>query len=201
MFYEPENGHGLPHNPFNAIVTPRPIGWISTRGKDGSENLAPYSFFNGVAYVPPQVIFASTGSKPDRDGTKDSLENVRDTGVFCANIVESAARDAMNVTSGPWPKQEDEFTKAGIDRADCNVIPCSRIANAPASLECRVSQIVTLEGEANFLVIGTVVGVHMRDDCMVDGLFDVSTFKPLARLGYRDYSVVDNQFSLNRPGE
>ncbi|NIN77265.1 MAG: flavin reductase family protein, partial [Planctomycetales bacterium] len=87
MFYRPEDGHGLPHNPFNAIVAPRPIGWISTRGADGSENLAPYSFFNAVAYTPPQVMFASTGAKPDRDGTKDSVTNIRDTGVFCVNLV------------------------------------------------------------------------------------------------------------------
>ena len=88
MFYRPADGHGLPHNPFNAIVTPRPIGWISTRGADGSDNLAPYSFFNGVAYVPPQVMFASTGAKDDQDGTKDSVANIRETGVFCVNVVE-----------------------------------------------------------------------------------------------------------------
>ena len=116
MFYRPEDGHGLPHNPFNAIVTPRPIGWISTRGADGSENLAPYSFFNAVAYVPPQVMFASTSAKPDRDGTKDSMSNIRETGVFCVNIVEYAMRDVMNLTSGPWPRETDEFDKAGISR-------------------------------------------------------------------------------------
>ena len=87
MFYEPRNGHGLPHNPFNAIVTPRPIGWISTRSADGIDNLAPYSFFNAVAYTPPQVMFASTSSKPDQDDTKDSVANIRDTGVFCVNVV------------------------------------------------------------------------------------------------------------------
>ncbi|MEM7490237.1 MAG: flavin reductase, partial [Pseudomonadota bacterium] len=86
MFYRPEDGHGLPHNPFNAIVSPRPIGWIATRGTMG-DNLAPYSFFNAVAYVPPQVMFASTSAKPDRDGTKDSVAQIRETGVFCVNIV------------------------------------------------------------------------------------------------------------------
>jgi flavin reductase (DIM6/NTAB) family NADH-FMN oxidoreductase RutF len=96
MFYRPADGHGLPHNPFNAIVTPRPIGWIATRGADGSENLAPYSFFNAVAYVPPQVIFSSTGAKSDRAGTKDSVANIRETGVFCVNIVAEAMIDAMN---------------------------------------------------------------------------------------------------------
>ncbi|SHF00358.1 NADH-FMN oxidoreductase RutF, flavin reductase (DIM6/NTAB) family [Litoreibacter ascidiaceicola] len=201
MFYRPEDGHGLPHNPFNAIVTPRPIGWISTRGSDGSENLAPYSFFNAVAYVPPQVMFASTSAKPDRDGTKDSVANIRDTGVFCVNVVEYAARDVMNVTSGPWDKEVDEFAKAGIERVDCDTIPCSRVVNAPANLECKLTQIVQLPGEANFAVFGEVIGVHMRDDCIKDGMFDVTTFQPLARLGYKDYTYVKDVFSLNRPGE
>lgn len=201
MFYRPEDGHGLPHNPFNAVVTPRPIGWISTRGADGSENLAPYSFFNGVAYVPPQVIFSSTSAKDDRGDTKDSVANIRETGVFCANVVEYAARDVMNATSGPWPKDTDEFDHSGAARAACATIPCSRVADAPASLECRLVDIVRLRGEANFLVIGEVVGVHLRDDCMRDGIFDVTTFQPLSRLGYRDYAVVENVFSLKRPGE
>jgi flavin reductase (DIM6/NTAB) family NADH-FMN oxidoreductase RutF len=201
MFYRPEDGHGLPHNPFNAIVTPRPIGWIATRGADGSENLAPYSFFNAVAYVPPQVMFASTSAKPDREGTKDSVANIRETGVFCVNIVEFAMRDAMNLTSGPWPREVDEFEKAGIAREECRTIPCSRVANAPASLECQVVQIVQLPGEANFVVFGEVTGVHLRDDCLKDGVFDVLAFNPLTRMGYRDYSVIREKFSLKRPGE
>ncbi|WP_422029665.1 flavin reductase family protein [Roseovarius sp.] len=201
MFYKPEDGHGLPHNPFNAIVTPRPIGWISTRGSDGSENLAPYSFFNAVAYVPPQVMFASTSAKEDRDGTKDSVANIRDTGFFCVNIVEYAMRDVMNKTSGPWEKDVDEFELAGIERTDCETIPCSRVANAPASLECKLTQIVQLPGEANFTVFGEVTGIHMRDDCLVDGIFDVLRFNPLARMGYRDYTVVREKFALKRPGE
>ncbi|MCU4653957.1 flavin reductase family protein [Roseibacterium sp. SDUM158016] len=201
MFYRPQDGHGLPHNPFNAIVTPRPIGWISTRGADGSENLAPYSFFNAVAYVPPQVMFASTSAKEDRGDTKDSVANIRETGVFCVNIVEYAMKDAMNLTSGPWPKETDEFELAGIERAACETIPCSRVAGAPANLECRMTQIVKLEGEANFAVFGEVIGVHMRDDCVIDGVFDVLRFNPLTRMGYRDYSVIREKFSLNRPGE
>jgi flavin reductase (DIM6/NTAB) family NADH-FMN oxidoreductase RutF len=201
MFYRPEDGHGLPHNPFNAIVTPRPIGWIATRGADGTENLAPYSFFNAVAYVPPQVMFASTSAKPDRDGTKDSVANIRDTGVFCVNIVEYAMKDAMNLTSGPWPREVDEFAKAGVAREECRTIPCSRVAKAPASLECRLTQIVQLPGEANFVVFGEVTGVHLRDDCLKDGEFDVLSFNPLTRMGYRDYSVIREKFSLKRPGE
>lgn len=201
MFYEPRNGHGLPHNPFNAIVTPRPIGWISTRGTDGTENLAPYSFFNAVAYVPPQVMFASTGSKADRDGTKDSVSNIRETGVFCVNIVAEAMRDAMNVTSGPWPRDTDEFTKAGLSRVACETIACARVKGAPAALECQMTQIIQLRGEANFLVLGEVTGVHMDDAHIVDGMFDVTRFRPLSRLGYRDYATISDVFTLSRPGE
>ena len=201
MFYRPADGHGLPHNPFNAIVTPRPIGWISTRGADGRDNLAPYSFFNAVAYTPPQVMFASTSTKPDRDGTKDSVGNIRETGVFAVNIVEYAMRDAMNQSSGAWDREVDEFELAGIEKAGCETIDCPRVALAPATLECRVTQIVTLEGKANFAVFGEVTGVHMRDDCLVDGEFDVLRFNPLSRMGYRDYTVVREKFSLKRPGE
>lgn len=199
MFYKPEDGHGLPHNPFNAIVTPRPIGWISSRGTDGQDNLAPYSFFNAVAYVPPQVMFASTSAKEDRGDTKDSVANIRETGVFCVNMVSEALKDVMNRTSGPWPRGVDEFGDAGIARAECETISCARVANAPAALECRLTQIVKLPGKANFVVFGEVTGVHMRDDYVVNGEFDVLRFNPLARMGYKDYSVVREKFPLERP--
>lgn len=201
MFYHPKDGHGLPHNPFNAVVTPRPIGWISTRGSDGRDNLAPYSFFNAVAYEPPQVMFASTSAKPDREGTKDSVGNIRETGVFTVNIVEYEMRDQMNQTSGPWERETDEFDLAGIEKAECTSITCARVAKAPAALECTLTQILQLPGAANFAVFGEVTGVHLRDDCIVDGMFDVTKFNPLTRLGYRDYSVIREVFSLSRPGE
>ncbi|MEM6712263.1 MAG: flavin reductase family protein [Pseudomonadota bacterium] len=201
MFYTPEDGHGLPFNPFSAIVTPRPIAWISTRGAGGSENLAPYSFFNGVAYDPPQVMFSSTAAKPDRDRGKDTVGNIIDTGVFCVNIVAYAMRDAMNATSESLPREVDEFDHAKIERAECATVACSRVANAPASLECKLVTTVDLPGGANIVVFGEVTGVHLRDDCIVDGRFDVTTYQPLARLGYRDYARVTELFSLKRPGE
>ena len=201
MFYKPQDGHGLPHNPFNAIVTPRPIGWISTRGRDGHDNLAPYSFFNAVAYTPPQVMFASTAGKHDRHFGKDTVANIDETGVFCVNIVSYDLRDAMNATSGSYNAEVDEFALAGLERAECETIACSRVAAAPAALECRLTQIVNLEGEENIAVFGEVTGVHMRDDCLREGRFDVTAFRPLARLGYRDYSVIDTLFSLSRPDE
>ena len=201
MFYRPQDGHGLPHNPFNAIVTPRPIGWISTRGADGSENLAPYSFFNAVAYVPPQVMFASTGHKDDRARGKDTVGNILETEVFCVNIVEYSAKDVMNASSGSYPRDVDEFAKAGIERASCDTIECSRVAGAPANLECRLTKVVDLLGDGNIAIFGEVTGIHMRDDCMTGGIFDVTRFQPLARLGYRDYARVTELFSLKRPGE
>lgn len=194
MFYRPEDGHGLPHNPFNAIVTPRPIGWISSRSADGHDNLAPYSFFNAIAYVPPQVMFSSTG-------VKDSLRNIRETGVFCVNIVEFSMRDAMNTSSASYAHHEDEFEKAGLEKVECETIAAARVAAAPASLECKVTKLIQLEGEDNHLVLGEVTGVHMRDDCLKDGRFDITTYQPLARLGYRDYSIVKDLFELTRPDD
>ncbi|PYG26486.1 flavin reductase family protein [Pelagimonas varians] len=193
MFYRPEEGHGLPHNPFNAIVTPRPIGWISTRGSEG-DNIAPYSFFNAVAYVPPQVMFSSTTAK-------DSLANIRETGVFCVNVVSEALQQQMNDSSAALPRDVDEFDAAGISKAECTTISAPRVADAPASLECKLTQILQLPGEANFAVFGEVTGVHMRDDCLRDGIFDVLSFNPVSRLGYRDFATVREVFSLKRPGE
>ncbi|OWU86446.1 flavin reductase [Oceanicola sp. 22II-s10i] len=201
MFYEPKDGHGLPHNPFNAIVTPRPIGWISTRDSEGRDNLAPYSFFNAVAYVPPQVMFASTSAKDDRGDTKDSVAVIRETGVFCVNIVSEALKDVMNTSSASFPAGVDEFEKAGLQKGQATTVDCPFVAAAPAVLECRMTQIVKIEGKHNFVVFGEVTGVHMKDDCIVDGRFDVTTFNPLSRLGYRDYAVVRDVFELARPDD
>ncbi|MEP3639759.1 MAG: flavin reductase family protein [Paracoccaceae bacterium] len=201
MFYRPEDGHSLPHNPFNAIVTPRPIGWISSRDRDDNANLAPYSFFNAIAYVPPQVMFSSTGAKADQDNTKDSVANIRDSGVFCVNIVSYELRDAMNASSAGLDRTVDEFINAGLEKAPCETIACDRVALAPAALECKLTQIVDLPGASNRLVLGEVTGVHMRDECLRDGRFDVTTFEPLARLGYRDYSRVVDVFELARPDD
>ncbi|MBD3663709.1 flavin reductase family protein [Sulfitobacter aestuariivivens] len=201
MYYRPQDGHGLPHNPFNALITPRPIGWISTRDAQGNDNLSPYSFFNGAAYVPPQVMFSSTGSKEDVGDTKDNVANIRETGVFCVNVCELAKKDAMNASSATLPRGTDEFVKAGVDKADCHEIACARVADAPASLECRMTQIIKLEGKSNFVVLGEVVGIHLRDDCIVDGKFDATTYIPLSRMGYRDYTAVHEVFELIRPDD
>jgi flavin reductase (DIM6/NTAB) family NADH-FMN oxidoreductase RutF len=154
-----------------------------------------------VAYVPPQVMFASTSAKADRGDTKDSVANIRNTGVFCVNIVEYAMRDVMNASSAGLPADVDEFAHAGIEQAACSEIDCARVAKAPAALECRMTEIIKIKGEHNFVVFGEVVGVHIRDDALVDGRFDVTTFQPLSRMGYRDYTRVTEIFELIRPDE
>ncbi len=146
-------------------------------------------------------MFATTGSKPDRNFGKDSLANIRDTGVFCVNVVEEAAMEAMNISAGNYGREVDEFSRAGLTRTQCETIDCARVAGAPAALECRLTKITTLPGKDNYVVFGEVTGIHMRDDCLKDGLFDVTCFRPLARLGYRDYSVVREAFTMKRPGE
>ena len=199
MFYRPEAGHGLPHNPFNAIVAPRPIGWISTRGRQG-DNLAPYSFFNAVAYTPPQVMFASTGAKPDRGATKDSVAQIIETGVFCVNIAAGEHAEAVNASSAPLPAGESEFLRAGLSAADCQTVNCPRVADAVAALECRMTQIVPLAGQNNVAVFGVVTGVHLRPDCVVEGRFDPRGAGGwLSRLGYKDYAAVTDLFQMDRP--
>ena len=190
MFYRPAQGHGLPHSPFNAIVSPRPIGWIATRAHHG-DNLAPYSFFNALAYTPPQVMFAGD--------LKDSIANIQASGVFAVNVVEEAMLHQMNATAAHLPRGTDEFTAAGIAKAECTTIDCPRVALAPATLECRMTQVIRLLGDANFIVLGEVTGIHLRDDCLVDGRFDVTRYNPVARLGYKDYTVVRDLFALDRP--
>ncbi len=191
MFYQPKDGHGLPHNPFNAIVAPRPIGWISTRSAAG-DNLAPYSFFNAVAYAPPQVIFAGD--------LKDTIANVQETGVFAVNLVARAQLEVMNATSARFPHGVDEFARAGALKSECKVIDCPRVSDSPATLECRMTQIITLEGGADFLVIGTVVGVHINPACLdAKGRFAPELFGQMARLGHMDYAEVRSAITLRRP--
>ncbi|MEJ6398358.1 flavin reductase family protein [Yoonia sp. 208BN28-4] len=199
MFYHPKDGHGLPHDPFKAIISPRPIAWVSTRDAQGRDNLAPYSFFNAIASDPPQVMFASNGQKPDRDNTKDTVGNARDTGVFCVNIVSHALRDAMNASAANAARETDEFALANLAKSEAQGIDCAYVSDAPAVLECRVTQIIDLIGDTNIMVMGEVVGVHLADACVVDGAFDVTKYQPLARMGYMDYTTVRDVFQLQRP--
>lgn len=189
MFYRPAEGHGLPHSPFSAIVAPRPIGWISTRSSSG-DNLAPYSFFNAVGYTPPQVMFAGD--------FRDSMANAVESGVFAVNVVAADALHAMNATSARFPRGTDEFIAANVAKAECTAIDCPRVADAPATLECRVIKLVELLGDERML-LGEVVGVHIREDCLVNGRLDYTRYAPAARLGYQDYTFVREVTSLRRP--
>jgi flavin reductase (DIM6/NTAB) family NADH-FMN oxidoreductase RutF len=202
MFYRPGlDPHGLAHNPFKALVAPRPIGWISSLDAAGRLNLAPYSFFNAIADDPPMVMYSSTGRKLGLDEGKDTVANIRATGEFVVNIVSLALRAAMNVRSGPYPAGEDEFRLAGLTQAPARIVAPSWVAEAPAALECRAWKVIDLPGESNVMVIGEVVGVHIDDAVLVDGKVDVTLYQPLARLGYRDYAAVREVFALNRPDQ
>lgn len=181
-------------------MAPRPIGWVSTRGQAG-DNLAPYSFFNAVAYVPPQVMFASTGGKEDRGRGKDTVAQVLESEVFCVNIATGDLREEMNATSAALPAGTSELEAAGLTSVPCQEIDCLRVADAAAALECRLTRVVELPGQENLLVLGEVVGVHLREDCVVEGRFDARPAGGwLARLGYRDYTVVTETFPMQRPG-
>ena len=202
MFYRPGiDPHGLPHNPFKAIVAPRPIGWISTLDAQGRANLAPYSFFNAVADDPPIVVFSNTGGKDDRDRGKDSVSAIRETGEFVHHVVGQEWRDSMNASSGSFPAGTDEFEISGLEKAPSCLVAPPRIKDAPAAFECRLWKILDLPGPENVMVIGEVVGIHIDEAYLTDGLFDLNKVQPLARLGYRDYTAVTDLFSLKRPGQ
>ena len=200
MFFRPGlDEHGLPHNPFNALITPRPIGWISSMDKAGNLNLAPYSFFNGVAYFPPMVMFASTSDKIGLDEPKDSVTNIRETGEFVVNIVSTALKDPMNTSSGHYPHSQSEFDLAGLATEPSRTVTPPRVADAPAALECKLVRIERLPGEANYVTFGEVTGIHIDEAILTDGLVDPTKFHPLARMGYRDYASITEIFELQRP--
>lgn len=197
-FYEPSLGHGLKHDPFKAIIAPRPIGWISTVSPDGAVNLAPYSFFNGFTSSPPIIGFSS-------EKNSDSLLNARETGEFVYNMVGLALAQKMSATSYAWPRGVDEMEKAGIASAPSRIVKAPRVAEAAAAMECKVVQIVhlhDLDGKATdaHLVLGQVVGVHIDPQFLNDGMFDTAAVQPLARCGYlADYAVVTEMVKMKRP--
>ena len=204
MFYCPADGHGLPHDPFKALVTPRPIGWISTLDAQGRANLAPFSFFNGCGDAPPMVMFAQTGRKSRPEPVKDSVANIRETGEFACNIVSQALKEAMNLSSGTYQPEVDEFELAGLTKAPGKTISAPHVAEAPAVLECKLVKIVDdlpswREHAFNIVVIGEVVGVHIDDAFLKDGRLDVLAFNPVARMGYMDYTTVTSIWEMKRP--
>ena len=198
MFYNPEIGHNLPHDPFKAIVSPRPIGWISTIDKEKNVNLAPYSFFNAVADNPPMIMFSITGQKKNIS-SKDTLQNIIETKCFVVNIVSKDLLNQMNQTSGNYPKNTDEFILAKLEKTNCVHIDVPRVKKSPASLECTLYKILKLPGFSNNMVIGKVVGVHINENILKNGIFDILAYDPIARLGYKDYTYVSSKFELERP--
>jgi len=203
MFFRPGDDDGLRGNPLNQLVVPRPIGWISSVGADGHVNLAPFSFFNAVAYVPPQVMFATTGPH-QQGGPKNSLANIRETGEFVANLATWELREAVNLTSTPAPAEVDEFVVAGLTKAPARIVRAPYVAESPVHLECRLTRIVELPtpdpSDPNTVVFGEVVGIDVADRVIVDGRVDALALDPIARLGSDQYTRVVEVFAMTRPG-
>lgn len=195
MFYETAlNNHGLAQDPFKALVMPRPIGWISTVNKNGVDNLAPYSFFNAFSTEPYYVAFGS-------GGYKDTLTNISTTGEFAVNMATFDLREAMNLTS--TAQGGDEFEMAGLQKARCQLIAASRVAESPVCLECRHFQTVSLPADngvaQDFMVIGRVIGVHIEDRFIENGRVNSAAMKPILRMGYSEYATVDSAWRMRRP--
>jgi flavin reductase (DIM6/NTAB) family NADH-FMN oxidoreductase RutF len=198
MFYDAvKNDHGLRHDPFKAIVAPRPIGWITSMNAKGDINLAPYSYFNGINSRPALVMFSS-------EGFKDSVAFVEATGEFVCNLATWDLREAMNATAAPLPRGVNEMQRAGLKAAPSRLVKPPRVAASPCALECKLIKIVAI-GEIDgkpldcHVVLGQVVGVHIDDRFIVDGLLDTAAMKPIARCGYDQYAVVEEVFSMRRP--
>ena len=199
-FYRPAEGHRLPHDPFNAIVGPRPIGWVSTVSAAGVRNVAPYSFFNAFNYTPPIVGFSSTGYK-------HSVRNIAETREFTWNLVSRAQAEAMNATSATVAADVDEFELAGLAGAPSTDVAPDRVAGAPVSFECRLTQLVRLTDQHGtdvnaWLSLGEVVAVHIDEDLLVDGVYDTARAEPVLRGGGPStYFAVtaDQRFHMVRP--
>ncbi len=198
-FYEPAKGHGLPHDPFKAIIAPRPIGWISSLDEAGRPNLAPYSFFNAFSSAPPIIGFSS-------EGWKHTVRNADRSGEFVFNLATRALADAMNVSGAPFDDGVSEFEAAGLAAAPSRMVAAPRVGESPAALECRllgIQELTDLDGHklGRFLVLGQVVGVHIDSAFLKDGLFDTAGANPIARCGYlSDYAEVSSLFAMPRKG-
>ena len=201
MFYEPEkrDRNILPHDPFKAILSPRPIGWITSMSAKGDINLAPYSFFNGINSRPNLVMFAS-------EGHKDSVAFIEETGEFVCNLATWDLREQMNETSAPMARGINEMVRAGLEPAPSRLVKPPRVAASPCALECRMTRIVPMEGLDGaaldcHVVFGQVVGVYIDDRFIKNGILDTAAMRPIARCGYNEYAVVDSLFSMVRPSQ
>jgi flavin reductase (DIM6/NTAB) family NADH-FMN oxidoreductase RutF len=198
MFYDAvKNDHGLPYDPFKAIVAPRPIGWITAMSAKGEINLAPYSYFNAVSNRPNVVMFSS-------EGRKDSVAFIEETREFVCSLTTWDLREEMNATSAPLARGVNEMERAGLKAAPSRLVKPPRVADSPCALECKLLKIVGLDDiEGNHtdrqIVFGQVVGVHIDDRFIVDGRLDTAAMKPIARCGYDEYAVFDSVFTMSRP--
>jgi flavin reductase (DIM6/NTAB) family NADH-FMN oxidoreductase RutF len=204
MFYEPkQNNHGLAHDPFKSCVVPRPIGWISTIGTDGVANLAPFSQFQNLTFDPPYVMFAANQKTDGR--RKDSVVNAEQTGEFVYNMVTYDLREAMNLSAQQVPPEVDEFELAGVTKAASKLVRVSRVAESPLNFECRYHQTVRLPGNGTMgtvdIIFGEVIGIHIKDEFIQrDGKLNILKLRPLARLGYYDYTSIVSVFEMIIPG-
>ena len=204
MFYETaKNNHGLPYNPFKACVVPRPIGWISTLSHDGIVNLAPFSMFNQLNYDPP-IVFFSGANRPGTGQRKDSVTNAEETGEFVVSMATYDLREKVSMTAQFVDPDVDEFELAGLTKAASRLVKPPRVAESPIHLECRYHSTLTLPSNQrhslHHVVIGEVVAIHISDDVIVDGKIDIRKVRPLARLGYTDYTSVTEVFSMKVMG-
>lgn len=204
MFYKTSESHGLPHDPFKSCVAPRPIAWVSSLHPDGTINLAPYSFFNALTSDPPMVMISFNGYH-QHGGEKDTLFNIKARGEFVVNMVPLELKDAMNVTTANVASEIDELALAGLTTEPSELVKPPRVKESPIHLECEFYQEIelpcTLPNSINTMIIGTVLGVHISERVLVDGLVDLSRIKPLGRLGYMQYTAVDELFAMNRPAD
>ena len=197
------NAAGLSHNPLKAIVSPRPIGWVSSCGADGSVNLAPYSFFNAVSEDPAMLFFSAEVLAGGR--RKDSLRNIEETGEFTVNIVGEAQFGAMNISSGNFPYGDNEFIHAGLEMVAGETVSAPRVGGVPAAMECKLHDTIHLPRNSDdrgyVMVIGTVTGIYVDDNVVVDGKIAYDRYVPISRLGYRDYGRVTDIFQAARPSD
>ncbi len=201
MYYDAiKNEHGLKHDPFKALVAPRPIGWICSVSEDGICNLAPYSFFNAISDKPHYVMFASAN-------IKDSVRNIQENGEFTCSMSNWDTREGMNISSAPGPSGVDEFPLGGLTATASNFVRPPRVKESPAALECRHWKTIELPDvkpgtdSGHFVVIGEVIGIYIDDEFIEDGIVNTGTMQPIARMGYMEYAVVgpNTVFTLNRP--
>ncbi|MCW9035764.1 MAG: flavin reductase family protein [Rhodospirillales bacterium] len=202
MFYKIGEPHGLPHDPFKSCIAPRPIGWVSSLSATGVVNLAPFSFFNGLASDPPLVMIAINGYQP-HGGEKDTLMNIEATKEFVVNMVPYALMEQMNTSCAPVAPEVNEMELAGLTPFPSELIAPPRVAESPIHLECIYERTVelpcTIENSRNAMVIGEVIGIHIADEVLTDGMVDTAKIRPISRLGYMEYAVVNEVFSMNRP--